>query len=173
MYGTSINGNDVTAVCQSIVNTGSNDIKVINSVLGPDPQSGATKYFGILYTTPQLNHGNPIALGCQEGTDLDLLCSTTVNTPTTQPLATANNVVILAATYGASSNGTNVTALCQALINNGNIIMPVNVVVMGPDPQVGSPKFFAIRYSVTKVSTGTRIYSLACQDGTNLGLVGI
>jgi hypothetical protein len=69
VYGTTRNGNDVTAICQALINQGNNTIPVNNVVLGPDPDPGTVKSFGILYTTGQ----GTVQRACQENTNLLLL----------------------------------------------------------------------------------------------------
>jgi hypothetical protein len=72
VYGTATNGNDVTSICQGLVSTGNDEIPVNNTTLGPDPDFGVVKSFGILYV---VGSGNPIALACQENTNLTLITS--------------------------------------------------------------------------------------------------
>jgi hypothetical protein len=168
VYGTTTKGNNVTALCQQIVDNGNDDILVNNTNMGGDPDPGVVKSFGILYTNPGLNNGNPIALGCLENTSLDLVPTpATATTPLQTPLAPVGSIKVLHAVYGASANGNDVTAICQALVNEGNFIMPVNNTVMGPDPAVGKVKSFGILYAASSGS----IFALACQENTNLSLI--
>jgi len=70
VYGTTTAGNDVTQICQSLVDSGNDDIAVNNDAMGGDPDFGVVKSFGILYSS---NGGAPKALAAQEGQTLDLL----------------------------------------------------------------------------------------------------
>jgi len=160
VYGTTKNGNNVTQICQNLINPGNDDIPVNNSTLGPDPDPGATKYFGILYLNPAQNNGVPIALGAKEGQTVDLVpLPPTAKTPVGNPVGPTGNTTVLAATFGSGKNGNNVTAVCQALINNGQRALPANNSVMGPDPDVGATKYLAIL-----VTVGGKFYALACSE---------
>ena len=72
VYGTTHAGNDVTQICQNLVNNGNDDIPVNNDAMGGDPDFGVVKSFGILYS---LNGGAPIALATGEGQTIDLVPS--------------------------------------------------------------------------------------------------
>jgi hypothetical protein len=127
---------------------------------------GVTKSFGIIFTNPARNNGHPIVLGCQEGTTLDLVPPTATQTTKLQnPLQPNDNITVRCAGYGYQNNGNDVTAICQALVNQGNLTMPVNNDVMGPDPSPGNTKNFFILYT----ANGTA-FAFACQEGTNLTL---
>jgi hypothetical protein len=168
VYGTTTNGNDVTSICQGLVTPGNDDIPVNNTTLGPDPDVGVVKSFGILYSSPGLNNGNPIALACQENTTLDLVPTPpTATTSPQQPLAPAGSIRVIKAVYGTSSNGNDVTAICQAMVNQGNTTIPVNNAVLGLDPDFGTVKSFGILYVL---GSGNPI-ALACQENTNLTLI--
>ncbi|TWB14060.1 hypothetical protein FBZ89_118113 [Nitrospirillum amazonense] len=165
VYGTTKNGFDVTETCQGLVNDGNDDIAVNNDTFG-DPDKGNKKSFGILYKSPQLNNGAPIALGCIEGTVLDLVpVPPTAHTSPQNPLAPTGNVTVRSAVYGTGKNGNDVTAICQALVNQGNYTIPVNNAVLGPDPDAGPHKSFSIEYTLNG-----KTYAFACQEGTNLVL---
>jgi len=164
VYGTTTAGINVTAICQNIINNDNDDIVVDNSTMGSDPDVGVVKSFGLLYTDEQLNNGHPIALCCQENATLDLM-PTQASTSFQQPLAASGAINVLQATYGTGSNGNDVTAICQALVNQGNFTIPVNNAVLGPDPNFGVVKSFSILYSVS----GT-VFARACQENTNLTL---
>jgi hypothetical protein len=169
MYGTPNAGYDVTGACQALVNNGNDDITASNA-LGGDPDPGATKTFGILYSTPTLNNGNPIALGCEEGSTLDLVPTPpTADTGTITPIPVLGAIKVLSAVYGTQVNGNNVTAVCQYLVNNGNDQIPVNNTYLGPDPDSGYTKEFAILYQVN----GSAPMVLSCQENTTLTLVPI
>jgi hypothetical protein len=169
MYGTPNAGYDVTAACQALVSNGNDDITASNA-LGGDPDPGATKFLGILYSTPSLNNGNPIALGCQEGATLDLVPTpATASTAPITPSPVLGAIRVLSATYGTQVNGNNVTAICQYLVNNGNDQIPVNNTYLGPDPDSGYTKEFAILYQVNNNAPMV----LSCQEDTTLTLVPI
>lgn len=165
VYGTTTAGNNVTTICQNLVDNGEDDIPVNNTTMGSDPDVGVVKSFGIVYSDPQLNNGNPIALGCLENATLDLM-PTQASTSLQQSLAPTGSVQVMQAVYGTGSNGNDVTAICQAFVNQGNLVIPVNNAVMGPDPNSGVVKSFSILYSVS----GT-VFALACQENTNLTLI--
>jgi hypothetical protein len=136
--------------------------------MGGDPNPGVVKSFGILYTNPAQNNGNPIALGCLENTTLDLVpTQPTATTPLQSSLAPVGSIKVIHAVYGASANGNDVTAICQALVNEGNLTIPVNNSVMGPDRAVGNVKSFGILYA----ANSGNIFALACQENTNLALI--
>lgn len=140
----------------------------VNNTTFPDPDFGVPKSFGILYSSQTLNSGHPIALACPENTTL-VLVPTTATTSLQPPLAPAGTVKVIGAVYGTKNNGNDVTAICQALVNHGNYIMPVNNTVMGPDPDFGTAKSFCIFYMV---SSG-RTFGLACPENTNLRLTNV
>jgi hypothetical protein len=167
VYGTNINGIDVTSFCQAIVDQSDDDIYVENSTFdNQDPDHGVTKSFGIIFTNSARNGGNPIVLGCQEGTTLDLVPSSPTQTTVKQnPLAPNGNIIVKYAGYGYQNNGNDVTAICQAFVNQGNLTMQVNNDVMGPDPSPGATKNFFIIYTVNGQE-----YAVACQEGTNITL---
>lgn len=165
VYGTTTAGIDVTAICQNLVDNGEDDIPVNNTTMGSDPDPGVVKSFGIIYSDQQLNGGSPIALACQENATIDLM-PTSASTPKQQSLAPVGSIQVLDAVYGTGTNGNNVTAICQAFVNLGNQVIPVNNTVMGPDPDAGVVKSFSILYSVN----GT-VRALACQENTNLNLI--
>lgn len=73
-YGTTGKGNDVTAICQALVDNGNDDIPVNNQIMGPDPAPGHTKYFGIVFQRPNGDgqYDPPVALAAKEGDVLDL-----------------------------------------------------------------------------------------------------
>ena len=70
VYGTSANGNDVTAIVQARLDAGNDDVLVDNDDLGGDPDEGNIKQFGILYTLPD---GNTYARCAVEGDKLELI----------------------------------------------------------------------------------------------------
>jgi len=159
VYGTTAAGFNVTNTY-----TGNGSIPV-NDTTFPDPAPGVVKSFGILFTNTGLNNGHPIALGCLEGGTINLNPTTATTSPQ-PPLAPAGSVKVLQAVYGTTKNGNDVTAICQALINQGNNTIPVNNAVLGPDPDVGTVKSFGILYT-----TGQGTVQRACQENTNLVLL--
>jgi len=70
VYGTNNAGIDVTAICQNLVSNGNDDIPVNNDSMQGDPDPGATKSFGILYS---LDGAQKLALTATEGQTLDLI----------------------------------------------------------------------------------------------------
>ena len=76
---------------------------------------------------------------------------------------------IIAAVYGTSGAGIDVTDICQNLVNTGNDdITADNVHFTDPAPNV--PKSFAILYSNPALNNGNPI-ALACAEGGRLDLV--
>jgi hypothetical protein len=69
-YATNSKGNNVTEICQAIVDTGNDDIGVNNDAMGGDPDVGATKFFGITFTLP---NGTTLTRGGAEGDTVDLV----------------------------------------------------------------------------------------------------
>ena len=166
VFGTTSNGFDVTTICQSMVDPGNDDILVNIANFG-DPDPGKTKSFGILFTDQAINNGNPIALGCTEDTLLDLVpIPQTATTSPQPPLAAAGQIKVIHAVYGYHGNGNDVTAICQAIVNQGNLTIPVGNDAMAPDPAVNFQKSFGILYTVN----GTP-HALACQESTYLTLI--
>ena len=70
VYGTENAGSDVTAVVQTMVDNGNDDVPVNNQAMQGDPDKGVRKYFGILYRLPD---GRTLARTAVEGTTLDLV----------------------------------------------------------------------------------------------------
>lgn len=99
VYGTGNAGVDVTQLCQSSVDTGNDDITASNSFFGTDPDPGTVKSFAILYKNPALNNGNPIALGCAENGQIDLVPNPpTASTPV--PVPSTPSFTVVRAMYG-------------------------------------------------------------------------
>ncbi|MFC7520004.1 hypothetical protein ACFQS6_06895 [Xanthomonas populi] len=146
VYGTGNAGIDVTQVCQDIVNTGNYDITASNDFFGTDPDPGTVKSFAILYKNPVLNGGNPIALGCAENGQIDLVPNPpTASTPV--PVPCRPSFTVVRAIYGTGNNGYDVTATCQWLVNNGGTAIPVSNATFGGDPDPNVKKSFAIVYT--------------------------
>jgi hypothetical protein len=165
VYGTVNNGFNVTTICQGFVSGTNDDITVNNTTMGGDPDRGVKKSFVIAYWAPDINNGNLCVLGCLEGTTIDLAPSPPPTTTPQNALTSTGGVQISFAGYGTLANGNDVTAICQALVNQGNFVIPVNNATLGPDPNPGKQKSFGIWYSANSVS-----YYQACQENTNLTL---
>lgn len=167
VYATETKGIDVTATCQSLVDNGNDDITISNETFGTDPDYGTVKKFGISYVNPSLNNGNPIVLGQTEGGVLDLVPTPpTATTSLQKKLSPTGDIEVLSATYGAAQNGNDVTAICQAFINQGNMVIQANNATLGPDPDYGQQKFFSILYT----SNG-QLKALACVEGSDLTII--
>ncbi|HEV8428100.1 MAG TPA: hypothetical protein VGQ41_09395 [Pyrinomonadaceae bacterium] len=67
VYGTTNTGIDVSNYGLQNMNS-----VPVNKTTFPDPDFGVPKSFGILYSSPTLNNGKPIALACPENTNLRL-----------------------------------------------------------------------------------------------------
>ncbi|MCC8493215.1 hypothetical protein LN451_04585 [Xanthomonas hortorum pv. gardneri] len=166
VYGTGNAGIDVTQVCQDSVNTGNGDITASNAFFGTDPDPGKGKSFAILYKNPALNGGNPIALGCAENGQIDLVPNPpTASTPI--PVPSKPSFIVVRAIYGTGNNGYDVTATCQWLVNNGGTTIPVSNATFGGDPDPNVQKSFAIVY--TAAGGGAQQFR-AGEEGSTLTL---
>jgi hypothetical protein len=162
IYASNNKGLDVTATVQSITASGNDDIPANNATFG-DPDVGSLKYFTVWYTSPGLNNGNPVGLACSEGQTIDLI-PTTIAPPfySTSPQpglaqSAVSSVSVERAVYGTPNNGFDVTAICQALFNQGALVvngppqaysLPVNNTTFGGDPDVGNVKSLAMQYQM-------------------------
>jgi len=176
IYASNNKGIDVTSQAQSILSGGNDDITASNSNFG-DPDPGSKKYFIIFYTAPPLNNGNPIGLACAEGNTIDLVPSSGAppycSTPQQQPLTTSSSsaVTVNRAVYGTGNNGLDVTAICQALFNQGAFGSGTYTIQMsnagfGGDPDSGPVKAFAMQYQVY----GGAPSFIGAQEGQTLNL---
>lgn len=178
VYASNNKGIDVTSQVAAMIVNGNDDVAVNNSSFG-DPDPGATKYFQVLYTADGLNNGNPIALAAVEGQTVDLIPSpgyppyyfNTAPQPSLQASKIAT-VQVKSALYGTTNNAFDVTAICQAILNQGglivdqdttNLMIPVNNDTFGGDPDYGNTKYFAMEYTMN----GTTLF-LGAQEGQNL-----
>jgi hypothetical protein len=179
VYASNNKGEDVTADVTSIIEFGNDDVPVNNTSFG-DPDVGSTKYFLVWYTAVNLNGGNPVGLACDENATIDLVPGS--GTPSyyydtsVQPgLATSaiSAVTVNRAIYGTVNNGYDVTAACQAIVNQGalangqagNYQIPINNETFGGDPDVGNTKYFAMSYS----ASGSTFY-VGGQEGQTVTL---
>lgn len=158
VYASNNKGEDVTPVVNALISDGNDDIPVNNVSFG-DPDVGATKYFMVWYTSSGLNSGNPIGLAAQEGATVDLIpAPPPENEYCTAPqpsLASSaiSAITVTKAVYGTAVNGFDVTAACQAIVNQGAVgqsgayTIPIGNDTFGGDPDVGATKYFAMQYS--------------------------
>jgi hypothetical protein len=175
VYASNNKGEDVTAEVQAMIVNGNDDVPVNNTSFG-DPDNGSTKYFLVWYTADGINNGNPIGLAAVENQTADLIPSPSYpsyyfNT-SVQPSLDASTIApyqVKCAIYGSLNNGFDVTAICQAILNQGGLIVsqgntslqiPVNNETFGGDPDFGSTKYFAMEY----VSNGVA-YFQGAQEG--------
>jgi hypothetical protein len=179
VYASNNKGIDVTATVQSITSTGNDDVPATNATFG-DPDVGAPKYFMVWYTAPGVNNGNPIGLACAEGQTIDLVPAVVAppsySTSPQPSLATSgvSSVSVDRAVYGTGTNGFDVTAICQALFNQGALAsgqpqtysVPVNNATFGGDPDVGNGKSFAMEYHVN----GAGPFFIGAAEGQTLNL---
>ncbi|WHU03455.1 MULTISPECIES: hypothetical protein [unclassified Sphingomonas] len=167
VYASNSMGEDVTSQVAAMVAGGNDDVAVNNGSFG-DPDSGATKYFLAWYTATGLNSGNPIGLAAVENTTVDLIPSPGYpayyfNTAPQPSVAQSANTPfqVKRAIYGSSNNGFDVTAICQAILNQGGLIvdqgttnfqLALNNETFGGDPDYGNSKYFAMQYEVNGVT---------------------
>jgi len=154
---------NVTLFVQQLVNEGVFDITASNKTFGKDPAPHKQKMFGVLYHSPELNKGHPIALGCFENKSVHLL-GKDVWSSEQNTLPSTTDLTVQGATYSGSSHGQNVTAMVQAFINLGNLAIPVNNSVFGPDPLPHETKVFSIIYKNN--ATGTVLAATAQENST-------
>jgi hypothetical protein len=178
IYASNNKGIDVTAIVTSLISQGNDDIPATNeSFTDPDPGSG--KYFMVWYQVPGLNNSNPIGLACSEGTTIDLVPTSGAPpqySTAPQPAIAASSitaVVVNRAVYGTPVNGYDVTAICQAIVNQGALVsdqagtysIPVNNGTFGGDPNHGTVKSFAMSYTMNGV-----LSFIGAQEGQTLNL---
>ena len=183
IYASRNQGADVTSTVSALVGNGNDDIAATTANFG-DPDPGARKVLTILYTKSDLNNGHPIVLGCANNDTVDLVPPPGESSPYySTPLQTALPgsqlavATVASAMYGSPKNGLDVTAICQALFNQGatftvppepvdHLVLQPGTIQFGGDPDVGAEKWFAIEYTVT--ATGTT-HCIGCEafDGTN------
>lgn len=179
VYASNNKGEDVTSQVVSIIDNGNDDVPVNNNSFG-DPDPGSTKYFLVWYTAGNINGGNPIGLAAVEGASVDLVPAPGYPTyyfnTSRQPSVAqsgSTQIQVQRAIYGTPNNGFDVTAICQAILNQGGLIVdqgttnnqiPVNNATFGGDPDYGSTKFFAMQYLVN----GAGPYFLGAQEGQTL-----
>lgn len=177
VYASNSQGEDVTSQVQAMVANGNDDIAVNNSSFG-DPDSGATKYFLAWYTADGVNGGNPIGLAAVENQNVDLIPSpgypsyyfNTSVQPSLAPSSIAS-FQVNRAIYGSLNNGFDVTAICQAILNQGGLIVDQGTTsfqiaitneTFGGDPDYGNTKYFAMEY----VANGTTYFQGAAEGQT-------
>ena len=181
VYASNNMGIDVTSQVENLISGGNDDITANNTNFG-DPDNGAEKYFFIWYSSPSLNGGNPIGLACGENQSIDLIpvpVPPGLFSTSAQPSLAASSVcpiMVTRAVYGTPNNGFDVTAICQALLNQGGMIvgqspnpvqvsLPINNTTFGGDPDYGNTKYFAIEYS-----NAGQIFYLGGEEGQTLTL---
>ena len=157
VYASANKGEDVTQQVIQIISSGNDDILADNGSFG-DPDPGSWKYFFVWYVAPPVNNGNPIGLACAEGQSIDLIPARPspgqYSTPLQPSLAPSGlGVTVHQAVYGTPNNGLDVTAICQAIVNQGGfgvgqaLNIPISNGTFGGDPDVGTQKSFAMQYS--------------------------
>lgn len=180
VYASNNKGVDVTSVVANLTSTGNDDIPATNAEMGVDPDPGSPKYLMIWYTAPGLNNGNPVALACSEGTTIDLIptsgsppnYSTAAQPPVPQTPITA--IAVDRAVYGTSLNGYDVSAICQAIFNQGALSndqagtysLAIGNSTFGGDPQVGTVKSFAMRYFMNNAGP----FFIGAEEGQTLNI---
>lgn len=123
IYASANKGVDVTKICQGLVDKGNDDIKVNNTTLGGDPDSGNPKGFQITYTLRST--GNAVyAMTAGEGEKLDL-----VPTPLPPSVNPQPQFIVEKAIFATSSGESSfdVTVECEELLRkNGGNQIPVD-----------------------------------------------
>jgi hypothetical protein len=187
IYASNNKGIDVTAIVQSIVSGGNDDVPVNNNTL-TDPDPGSEKYFMVWYTSAPVNNGNPIGLACSENGTIDLVPypwpmpapDAYYYTTAPQPSLGASSITAITvdrAVYGTQNNGFDVTAICQAIFNEGALFndvpgtyaVAVNNQTFGGDPDVGNTKSFAMQYQVN----GSGPFYLGASEGQVLNIPNV
>lgn len=159
IYGTLRSAIDVTQICQTLVDSGNDDITANNANF-TDPDVGVGKTFTINYT----NGGSTMTLGCAENTTLDLVPIPPV--APTPPPSTTPVVTIVKALFGSSNQGWDVTQTCQWLVANGATAIQADIGTFG-DPDPGNLKTFSVIYSGVG---SAQQYLLCCAERTTLNL---
>ena len=179
VYASNNKGYDVTSQVTALTEFGNDDVTANNDNFG-DPDPGATKYFMVWYTSPSVNGGNPLGLACGEGGTIDLIPTSppsyyfdTSNQPSLAQ-SSISSILVTRAVYGTPNNGFDVTAIVQAIVNQGGVVasqpqgqaqIAINNQTFGGDPDFGNTKYFAMEYSVG----GTATY-VGGQEGQTLSL---
>ena len=181
VYASNSQGEDVTSQVNSLTEFGNDDVTANNANFG-DPDSGATKYFFVWYTSPSVNGGNPVGLACAENQEIDLIPSSppayyfATSAQPSLATSTVSAITVTRAIYGTPNNGFDVTAICQAIVNQGGVVAgqgqgqaPVQLAIgnetFGGDPDYGNTKYFAIEYSA-----GGQTTYVGGQEGQTLSL---
>ena len=128
-YGTATNGYDVTEQCQALVDSGSGQLITASNLYGGDldlsffdPDFGTVKSFGILYQSPIINGGAPVALACAESQGIDTTRGNSAPAPAPVLPSSSSVPQVLYAVYGTAGtipSGLDVSAACQTLLNSG------------------------------------------------------
>ena len=179
VYASNNKGIDVTPVVASLIAQGNDDVPVNNATF-TDPDFGAAKYFFVWYTVDGINSDNPIGLATAEGTNADLVpvpgYPPYYFSTSPQPGIAASQItafLVQRAIYGTLNNGFDVTAICQAILNQGGLIVgqsklnnqiPIANSTFGGDPDHGNKKYFAIQY----LANGAGPYFLGASEGQTL-----
>jgi hypothetical protein len=180
VYASNNKGVDVTGIVAGLVSTGNDDVPATNEALGGDPDPGSTKYLMVWYSAANLNGGSPVGLACSEGTTIDLMPTSGAPpqySTAAQPMVAASTVtavVVDKAVYGTGVNGYDVTAICQAIFNQGALTndqsgtysVPIGNDTFGGDPNSGSVKSFAMTYTMN----GAGPFYIGAQEGQTLNL---
>lgn len=179
IYASNNKGSDVTSQVTTLTEFGDDDVTANNNNFG-DPDPGATKYFMVWYTSPSVNGGNPQGLACAENQTVDLIPSSPPSyyfATSTQPALAQSSISTIAVTravYGTPNNGFDVTAIVQAIVNQGGVVasqpqgqaqIALTNETFGGDPDYGNTKYFAMEYSVS----GTPTF-VGGQEGQTLSL---
>ncbi|MEZ5401446.1 MAG: DUF3395 domain-containing protein [Bryobacteraceae bacterium] len=130
VYGVDNRWRDVTAVVQSRVSGGSAEIPVTVDVLGGDPAPGVPKQLRVRYSVDGRERES--AAG-----DLQTLRI---------PQAPSGPIRVLSAVYGAGGSWRDVTGLVQGRVRDNQLVVPVNLDVLGQDPAPGVGKQLRVRY---------------------------
>ncbi|MBC7974416.1 MAG: hypothetical protein H7138_05475 [Myxococcales bacterium] len=193
-YGTARNGFDVTTQCQALLNSGvgitpTNYTSAIGSPLNfNDPDWGTQKSFGILYQSPILNNGAPLALGAVEvhpntsgqlppPTSPASLAGVDPQPPDAVVLPISATVPqVLYAVYGSMSEGRNVTGECQALLNAGQTSITATANKLGLTGVSDDATWnLCIKYAISPVPSppaqNPLMYVLACPNGSTINIL--
>jgi hypothetical protein len=131
VYGTGNRWIDVTSIVQGRVSGGKAEIPVTVDVLGQDPAPGTPKQLRVRYSAD--GHEAEAAAG-----DLETLRI---------PAVPSGPIRVLSAVYGADNRWRDVTSVVQGRVRGNQMVVPVNLDLLGQDPAPGVGKRLRVRYS--------------------------
>ncbi|MEZ5356452.1 MAG: DUF3395 domain-containing protein [Bryobacteraceae bacterium] len=131
VYGVGNQWIDVTSIVQSRVSGGTAEIPVTVAVLGRDPAPGVGTQLRVRYSVD--GREAEAAAG-----DLETLRI---------PAVPTGPIRVLSAVYGANNSWRDVTSIVQGRVRDNQLVVPVNLDILGQDPAPGVGKRLRVRYS--------------------------